>query len=253
MSESGVPDGASWMTRYRGFMRECSDIRALVVDGGPTQHSVARRRLLRVEKGISDLEGHLGAHEKAPAEFKVTAGEVRRRRELLSQLKLEAESVQSEFGSGSTTGGGKKTTMQRTTLLGNATGNGYQQAGTGAGAGGASAIGQGDDRSVSDTLQQQQKMMSQQDDDLDALSRVIERQKAVGQQISDEIGIQNTMLDETTVLMDRTNNRMKAVTKKTERVLSKSKMGSMFLCTVILIGGLVAVIVIVVKKNNGSL
>jgi hypothetical protein len=234
-----VPDGEEWMKQCRALQKDITDCRVTLTDGDGTQKTAVRRRINRITKSITDLASYLSVYEKSPGEYKLTAPECRRRRELLATAAVERDDLNNKLNGTSPSANGRNALM-----AGGAAGSG---AGRGVNSAARAEI---EDRSVEDTLQKQNQVMRDQDDDLEALSKIVDRQKQLGISIGDELDSQNKMLDETTALVDKTNTRMKAVTKKTEKVRLGSRMGCMMFVVAVLLAGLIALVVILVKEKK---
>ncbi|KAI6191734.1 T-SNARE coiled-coil-like proteiny domain-containing protein [Aphelenchoides bicaudatus] len=71
---------------------------------------------------------------------------------------------------------------------------------------------------VSDTLQQQDTLMREQDDDLDKVSGSLHTIKNMSQRIGDELEDQADLLEDLESTMHRTETRMNNVMKKLARV-----------------------------------
>lgn len=71
-------------------------------------------------------------------------------------------------------------------------------------------------------LQLQQRIMDDQDQDLDHLSDAIRRQRELGLLIGDELETHAQIIDETEEMVDRTDERLRQAKKKLDYV-SKSQ------------------------------
>ncbi|KAI8885167.1 hypothetical protein K501DRAFT_246569 [Backusella circina FSU 941] len=72
-------------------------------------------------------------------------------------------------------------------------------------------------------LQLQQRVMNDQDQDLDALSTSIGRQRELGLQINDELDVHSRLIDETETMVDRTQQRLDQAKKKLDYVSRRVK------------------------------
>ncbi|KAI9257654.1 hypothetical protein BY458DRAFT_492274 [Sporodiniella umbellata] len=72
-------------------------------------------------------------------------------------------------------------------------------------------------------LQLQQRIMDDQDQDLDDLSEAIRRQRELGLLIGDELESHAILIDETEGMVDRTDQRLKKAKKKLDYVGRKVK------------------------------
>ncbi|XP_020621228.1 syntaxin-8-like [Orbicella faveolata] len=100
--------------------------------------------------------------------------------------------------------------------------------------------------SVDDMRRQQQQIIAEQDQGLEALSGIIQRQKVMGQAISDEVDAHNEILDDIDNRMDQTNQRLIKETTHVKRVTAKSSTCGMLVVIVLLI--IVIIVVAVVPK-----
>lgn len=96
-----------------------------------------------------------------------------------------------------------------------------------------------DDRTVGldqhGILEQQTRIMREQDQGIDLLAQTIKRQKMIGLQIGGEVEEQNEMLESLSDAMDTTEGRLVRETHHTVRVSEKAKSGGMMCCIVLLI------------------
>ncbi|TPX44552.1 hypothetical protein SeMB42_g04287 [Synchytrium endobioticum] len=67
-------------------------------------------------------------------------------------------------------------------------------------------------------LQHQQHVIATQDEDVDALLTIIRRQKEIGNAISDELDVQNQMLDELDQSVDRTKTGVRKVNRQLDKM-----------------------------------
>jgi regulator of vacuolar morphogenesis len=67
-------------------------------------------------------------------------------------------------------------------------------------------------------IENQQALIQQQDDALDTLLSVVQRQKAIGKAIGEELDIQNTLLEDLDAKVDVTGHSMKNVQSKLQRL-----------------------------------
>uniref|UniRef100_UPI00358ED8E2 syntaxin-8 n=1 Tax=Myxine glutinosa TaxID=7769 RepID=UPI00358ED8E2 len=89
--------------------------------------------------------------------------------------------------------------------------------------------------------QQQQQVIQEQDQGLDALSAIIARQKCMGENIGDEMDTQNEIIDDLTHLVDKTNSQIRQETKHVGTVDRKAGTCGMLVVIVLL---LVAIVVV---------
>ncbi|CEG70629.1 hypothetical protein RMATCC62417_06492 [Rhizopus microsporus] len=75
----------------------------------------------------------------------------------------------------------------------------------------------------SQILQLQQRIIDDQDQDLDHLSEAIRRQRELGLMIGDELETHAILIDETEEMVDRTDERLRRAKKKLDYVGRKVK------------------------------
>ncbi|GFG37891.1 hypothetical protein Cfor_07381 [Coptotermes formosanus] len=68
--------------------------------------------------------------------------------------------------------------------------------------------------SVADLRQQQQRMVQDQEQGLEALSKVISRQKEIAETIGNEVDLQNEIIEDLAEHMDRTDSRVRNETRQ---------------------------------------
>lgn len=101
--------------------------------------------------------------------------------------------------------------------------------------------------SIDDMRRQQQQIIAEQDQGLEALSGIIQRQKFMGQAISDEVDLQNDIIDDIDARMDQTNQRLIRETTHVRKVTAKSSTCGMLVVIVLLI---IAIIVVAVVPTH---
>ncbi|XP_074639007.1 syntaxin-8-like isoform X2 [Acropora palmata] len=98
--------------------------------------------------------------------------------------------------------------------------------------------------SIDDMRRQQQQIIREQDEGLEALSGIIQRQKMMGQAISDEVDLHNEIIDDIDVRMDQTNTRLIKETSHVKRVTKKASTCGMLVVIILLIIAIIVVAVI---------
>lgn len=101
--------------------------------------------------------------------------------------------------------------------------------------------------SFGDIKQQQQRIIEVQDAGLDALAEVISRQKMMGQEIGNELEEQNEIIDDLSLLVDKTDDRIRGETRRVKLVETKSASCGMMVVIVLL---LIAIVVIAVWPTS---
>ncbi|XP_014665701.1 PREDICTED: syntaxin-8-like [Priapulus caudatus] len=102
---------------------------------------------------------------------------------------------------------------------------------------------------VSDILQQQQQAIREQDQGLEALAKVISRQKNMAHTIGHEVDYQNELLDDIHDHVDRTDQRLLRETRHVKLVDNKSNTCGYWVVIVLL---LVTIIVIAAVPFKGK-
>ncbi|XP_034044477.1 syntaxin-8 [Thalassophryne amazonica] len=96
---------------------------------------------------------------------------------------------------------------------------------------------------IGEIKQQQQQIIEDQDAGLDALAVVISRQKAMGQEIGNELDEHNEIIDDLAHLVDKTDDRIRNETRRVKLVEKKSASCWMLVVIVLL---LIAIVVVAV-------
>ena len=104
--------------------------------------------------------------------------------------------------------------------------------------GGQAAGGKGVENQM---LQEQQQMMQTQDVSLDLLLQSVERQKEMGEAISDELDQQSGLLDDLETGMDNTGMVLGRQQQRVEEVLEKAGKGGT-LCIIIALSGVLTIL-----------
>ncbi|XP_068672057.1 syntaxin-8-like isoform X1 [Montipora foliosa] len=178
---------------------------------------------------------------QASSSYHVTEREIERRQNMLDQLTtkekqmntaFQQESGQSDFGR-----------WERSSLL--ATG----QRGQASNPFDEPEVYTDSNASIGDMRRQQQQIIKEQDEGLEALSGIIQRQKIIGQAISDEVDLQDDIIDDIDGRMDQTNTRLIKETAHVQRVTAKSSTCGMLIVIVVLIIVIIVVGVVPVPDH----
>merc|ERR1712080_731309 len=94
-------------------------------------------------------------------------------------------------------------------------------------------LGGNEDLTPAGFQQQQDQIIAEQDKGLDALSKVIQRQKLMGQTIGEEIDYQNELIDDITEGVDRTKDKLVRTEQHVKKVHKKS--GSCALLVIVIL------------------
>uniref|UniRef100_A0A8D0L4M5 Syntaxin-8 n=1 Tax=Sphenodon punctatus TaxID=8508 RepID=A0A8D0L4M5_SPHPU len=98
-----------------------------------------------------------------------------------------------------------------------------------------------------DIRQQQQRIVQEQDAGLDALSSILSRQKQMGQEIGNELEEQNEIIDDLANLVENTDDKLRAQTRRVTLVDRKSTSCGMLVVIVLL---LIAIVVVAVWPKH---
>lgn len=88
---------------------------------------------------------------------------------------------------------------------------------------------------VESFTQQQQTVMADQDRGLEELSKVITRQKMMGQTIGDELDYHNELIDDITQGVDKTTSKLQRTTAHTKKVTKKASTCCMMVVIIFLL------------------
>lgn len=80
-----------------------------------------------------------------------------------------------------------------------------------------------------DILQLQQRIMDDQDQDLDHLSEAIKRQRELGSLIGQELETHAQLIDETEEMVDRSDERLRETRRKLDKLKRKVQDNSKFM------------------------
>ncbi|XP_064637880.1 syntaxin-8-like [Lineus longissimus] len=105
------------------------------------------------------------------------------------------------------------------------------------------------DMSIGEIRDQQQTMIKEQDDGLDALHQVVLRQKMMASDIGNELDVHNDLIDDITDHTDRTNERLIKETRHIKIVDKKSNTCCYWVVAILLF---IAIVVIAVVPYNGK-
>lgn len=182
---------------------------------------------VRLNQFSSELDQLSKKLEQSQRSYTLTSEEAERRQRQIELLKSKLIQLQKQF---SDVGG----TTNRTNLLAS-----------------GSRLWEGDDDddipvlndnySIGDLRKEQTRILEDQNEGLDALSRVISRQKELAIQIGDEVDIQNDIIDELGDAMEHTDSRINSETRHIGIVDRKDKtcgyymvIGSLFIAIVVI-------------------
>ena len=192
-----------------------------------------RRQLKELSQAIESLEDRL---EDAARAYHITDKEHLRRQDLVATLKGRGEKCRTLFTK-TMSSGGYDDGYARNALFGQ---------GGGGGGGGRGGVRFEDESTrgvdTRDMYQQQDQIIRDQDQGLEALRKSIAVQKRMGTAIGEELTDQNEMLDDLNEGMDQTQRRLTRETQHVVHVTEKAKAGGMFCCIILLIIAIIVVL-----------
>ncbi|XP_005098867.1 syntaxin-6 [Aplysia californica] len=175
-----------------------------------------RNSLRSIEWDLEDLEETVGIVEKNPRKFKISEYELQERRNFVEKTKTTVRDMKSQISSPGNrqrddasfrqslmAANGPKTPQDKYKRLDEEMESANQ-------------------RFISDSQQQQQMLIRNQDDQLDMIGSSVGVLKNMSQQIGNELEDQNLMLDEFHHEMDNTETKMDQTMKKMAKVLHMS-------------------------------
>lgn len=235
-----------WLVDYDASARLGHEIMEAITDRNRqprdstmyTKKSAAiRTLLLQFGRDVSKLGESLG---QSALMRRITEREVERRQLMVDQLVTTQKRLDMLFTNND------QRSIQRTALLGNT--NPFADDPWGEGGStvgfqdGARTSAPDDNLTVDQIRQQQQQLIREQDQGLDALSRVIGRQKQIALDIGNEVDVHNEIIDDINEHVDSTNTRLIRETHHV-RVVDRKASGACWMYVVIVLL-LIAIIVI---------
>ncbi|XP_009113654.1 syntaxin-61 isoform X3 [Brassica rapa] len=174
--------------------------------------------LLTVEassgRKVDELEKAITVAAKDPALYGIDEAELERRRRWTSNARTQVRNVKTGVLAGKGNAGVGNASEVRLELMrmpNSSEANRYDQYG-----------GRDDDGFVQSESDRQMLLIKQQDEELDELSKSVERIGGVGLTIHDELVAQERIIDELGTEMDSTKNRLDFVQKKVGMVMKKA-------------------------------
>ncbi|CAN6985519.1 unnamed protein product [Brassica oleracea var. botrytis] len=167
-----------------------------------------------IEWQVDELEKAVAVAAKDPALYGIDEAELERRRRWTSNARTQVRNVKTGVlaGKGSAGAGNASEVRRELMRMPNSSGaSRYDQYG-----------GRDDDGFVHSESDRQMLLIKQQDEELDELSKSVERIGGVGLTIHDELVAQERIIDELGTEMDSTKNRLDFVQKKVGMVMKKA-------------------------------
>ncbi|KAH0915965.1 hypothetical protein HID58_030411 [Brassica napus] len=163
---------------------------------------------------VDELEKAVAVAAKDPALYGIDDAELERRRRWTSNARTQVRNVKTGVLAGKGSAGAGNSSEVRRELMRMPNSNEasrYDQYG-----------GRDDDGFVQSESDRQMLLIKQQDEELDELSKSVERIGGVGLTIHDELVAQERIIDELGTEMDSTKNRLEFVQKKVGMVMKKA-------------------------------
>ncbi|KAJ4916774.1 Syntaxin-61 [Raphanus sativus] len=167
-----------------------------------------------IEWQVDELEKAITVAAKDPALYGIDDAELERRRRWTSNARTQVRNVKTGVlaGKGNAgTGNASEVRLELMRMPNSTEANRYDQYG-----------GRDDDGFVQSESDRQMLLIKQQDEELDELSKSVERIGGVGLTIHDELVAQERIIDELGTEMDSTKNRLDFVQKKVGMVMKKA-------------------------------
>lgn len=199
-----------------------------------------RNSLRSIEWDLEDLEETISIVEKNPKKFKITDDELRERRGFIEKTKQVVREIKDHMASPATKS--KEQAKVRQALL---TSNGpsnsrmdtrYARLDT--------EMERSNQRFIDDNDQQQQMLISNQDDQLDMIGASVGVLKNMSHQIGNELDEQNVMLEDFHRDLENADSRLDSVMKKMAKVLHMSNDRRQWCAIVVLLVIMVVIIVL---------
>ncbi|KAL0656305.1 hypothetical protein Bca4012_076889 [Brassica carinata] len=166
------------------------------------------------DRKVDELEKAVAVAAKDPALYGIDEAELERRRRWTSNARTQVRNVKTGVLAGKGSAGAGNASEVRRELMrmpNSSEASRYDQYG-----------GRDDDGFVQSESDRQMLLIKQQDEELDELSKSVERIGGVGLTIHDELVAQERIIDELGTEMDSTKNRLDFVQKKVGMVMKKA-------------------------------
>ena len=225
-----ITDPVIWLDHHRDLKSQLHDARLHLTrrDQAPTaqaQHEAsaqAKKFLVRAGTMLQTLDAGLAnlASASSWGTPRLGEGELRRRRDLLSSAKREKEGLETLLSAMVAKSAVDKTVADKaesTALLGGPTAAGKPVA-----ASRGRVLGKETDRTRAldnqGVVQLQKQMMREQDEDVMVLARAVARQRELGEQIQEELLVQNEMLGMLDEDVTRVQGKMDVASKRIGKI-----------------------------------
>lgn len=191
-----------------------------------------RDKLKNIGLDLDDLQETIVVVEEAPEKFKLSQEELTNRKLFISRTRKIIQDISAQMTD--LKARGKAGAASRNALLGSRSGK-YAKL--------ESEQQRANQRFLDDADQQQQQLISRQDDKLDEVRVAVTNLKTMGEVIGDELDSQDKLLDEFHHELTGANDRLHGALKKIDTVLEISKDPKQTCCICVLL--IVVVIMIV--------
>ncbi|MCJ1447523.1 MAG: hypothetical protein MMC23_008034 [Stictis urceolatum] len=224
-----VSDLVAWLDTHRELKQHLHSARSTLAarDAGKAEanaaethdaSAAAKKELVRASTLLGALEKGLRENGAEWGAKKLGEGEVRRRRDLISAARREVEGLEGlvalvrRKGDVDTVvediqGGGAKVALV-----------GGERKGVGKGRVLGKETGRTRELDNSGVVQLQQQMMREQDEDVDMLAQAVRRQRELGEQIQQELELQNEMMGMLEDDVDRVGGKLKVARKRVDKI-----------------------------------
>ncbi|XP_070531647.1 syntaxin-6-like [Ptychodera flava] len=196
-----------------------------------------RNSLRSIEWDLEDLDETIGIVETNPKKFKIDLPELEERKNFVLRTKELVKEMKDHMASPSTKS--REERKSRQSLMPNGPKRGqdkYTRL--------ENDIEQSNQRYLDDTRQQQQLIMSHQDEQLEKVGDSVTVLKSMGQTIGNELDEQAVMLDDFSTEMERTDSKLDGVMKKMAKVTRMSNDRRQWMAIGVLIIIMIVVIVL---------
>ncbi|XP_017885183.1 syntaxin-6 isoform X2 [Ceratina calcarata] len=204
-----------------------------------------RKALRSIEWDLDDLEDTIRILEKNPTKFKIDNKELTVQRSFIEQTREEVKIMKDKMN---LSRGRDRDNTARQPLLDNSPARVPVNHGTTKYSKLENEIDSPNRQFLSDTLQQQNDMMRQQDEQLDMMGESIGTLKTVSRQINNELDEQAVMLDEFGNELEVTDSKLDATMKKMAKVLHMSNDRRQWVAIGVLTAILVLLIILFIIK-----
>lgn len=197
------------------------EYQALIAGDKDSDGEVLRNKLHTLEWDIQDLEETVRIAKENPAKFKLSPSQVSIRERFVSEMAQKAQRMHATLAASSNPHAqGRASGADREVLLELGTQTAEQKEARGA-----------NDDFIHNEVQQQERIMEQQDEDLDHLASAVERIGLMGHEMHEELAEHGQLLDGLADDMDNTRSRMANVRERLDRFIAET--GPKQFCTIV--------------------